>query len=369
MTAHAPHSARRTPSRSAAQPAAAPAPEGPAPQASRRSASSFLRRPETGALMGTVTVFIFFAIFGGAQFLTTGGVASWLNIAAELAIIALPVALLMVAGAFDLSVGSVVAGSSVTLAVVSGTYGMPIIVGILAALAVGAITGFVNGFIVVRTSVHSFIVTLATQFALAGLTLGLARVLTGSTSVSLSPDPFWKSAFGTLINGQFEVAIFWAIGIALVVAWVLQMTKFGNWIFATGGDNLSARAAGIPVAKVKISLFVASGLGAALVGIIQTMLYNGAQTGTGQSFVFNSIVAVVVGGVLLTGGYGSVIGVMLGCLTFAIVNQGIYYTGWNSDWAALILGILLLAAVLMNNTFRKLALSSGAPKTTTRKGH
>lgn len=319
-------------------------------------------RPETGALVGTLSVLIFFATFGGAQFLSTGGTASWMNIAAELAIIALPVGLLMIAGEFDLSVGSVVAASSVTLALVSGTYGAPAIIGIVAALVVGALVGFINGWIVSRSNVPSFIVTLAMQFALAGLTLGIARLITGSTSIPLSPDPVSKALFGTLIAGQFEVAIIWAIGIALVVAWILQMTKYGNWIFATGGDSQSARAAGIPVPKVKIGLFMGSALGASLVGIIQTMLYNGAQTGVGQSFVFNSVIAVVVGGVLLTGGYGSVFGVVLGSLTFAIVNQGIYYTGWNSDWASLILGILLLVAVLMNNTFRRLALSSGPRK-------
>ncbi|WP_125132915.1 ABC transporter permease [Microbacterium sp. 10M-3C3] len=329
----------------------------------QRTPGDFFRRPETGALVGTLLVFVFFAIFGGQQFLSSGGVASWLNIAAELAIIALPVALLMIAGEFDLSVGSVVASSSVILAVVSGTWGLPMIVGVLAALALGVLTGLVNGLMVSRTNVPSFIVTLAMQFALAGLTLGLARVLTGSTSIPIPADPFFKVLFGTLINGQFEVAIFWAVGIAVVVAWILQMTKYGNWIFAIGGDAVSARASGIPVAGTKIALFVSTSVGASLVGIIQTLLYNGAQTGTGQSFVFNSIIAVVVGGVLLTGGYGSVVGVMLGCLTFAIVNQGIYYTGWNSDWASLILGILLLAAVLMNNTFRRLALSGGKVKT------
>lgn len=319
-------------------------------------------RPETGALAGTVVVFVFFAIFGGQQFLGTGGTASWLNIAAELAIIALPVGLLMIAGEFDLSVGSVVAASSVTTAVISGAWGAPLFVGILAGLALGAVTGLVNGLMVTRTNVPSFIVTLAMQFALAGLTLGLARLITGSTNVPVTPDPISKALFGSLIAGQFEVAIIWAIIIAIAIAWILQMTKYGNWIFAIGGDAQSARASGIPVEKVKIGLFMSTSLGAALIGVIQTMLYNGAQTGTGQSFVFNTIIAVVVGGVLLTGGYGSVFGIVLGCLTFAIVNQGIYYTGWNSDWASLILGILLLAAVLMNNTFRRLALSASAGK-------
>ncbi|WP_251454034.1 ABC transporter permease [Microbacterium sp. Marseille-Q6648] len=332
--------------------------------------SAFLRltrRPEMGALAGTVLVFVFFAILGGQQFLAVSGTASWLNIAAELAIIAIPVGLLMIAGELDLSVGSVLAASSMTLAITSGYFGLPMVLGVILALGIGALAGFVNGLITARTNVPSFVVTLGMNFGLVGITLGLSRAITGTTSVPLDVDPFFKDVFGTLIAGQFEVAIFWALGVAVVIAWMLQMTPFGNWIFAIGGDKDSARATGIPVTRVKISLFVMSGLGAALVGVIQTCLYNGAQTATGQSFVFNSIIAVVIGGVLLTGGYGSVIGMILGTLTFAIVNQGIYFTGWSSDWASFILGALLLAAVLMNNTFRKLALSGGARKSSGKK--
>jgi len=353
MTVHLPSVPRLAESGSKA-----PAPQA-APPTSRRSLGQFARRSETGALIGTVGVFIFFAIFGGQQFLSAGGAASWLNVAAELGIIAIPVGLLMIAGELDLSVGSILAASSMTLAIVSGYWGAPLLLGIVAALAVGVGTGFINGVIVARTKVPSFVVTLASNFGLVGLTLGLSRVVTGTTSVNITPDAVTKGLFGTLIAGQFEVAIFWCIIVAAVVAWLLQMTKYGNWIFAIGGDSESARATGIPVTRVKVGLFMGSGFGAALVGVIQTILYNGAQVSNGQSFVFNSIIAVVIGGVLLTGGYGSVVGVILGTLTFAIVNQGIYYTGWNSDWASLILGILLLAAVLMNNTFRKLALSSG----------
>ena len=326
---------------------------------SRRSLRDLTRRPEAGALIGTLGVFAVFGVFGGTKFLSSAGASSWLNVAAELGIIAVPVGLLMIAGELDLSVGSVLAASSMTLAIVSGHWGGPMILGILLALAVGVVTGLVNGLIVTRTNVPSFVVTLATLSALAGLTLGLSRVVTGTTSVGLKPDATSKALFGTLIAGQFEVAIFWWIAVAGGVAWMLQESRYGNWIFAVGGDKESARATGIPINKVKVALYVASGFGAALVGVIQTILYNGAQVANGQSFVFNSIIAVVIGGVLLTGGYGSVIGVILGTLTFAIVNQGIYYTGWNSDWASLILGILVLVAVLMNNTFRRLALSSG----------
>jgi simple sugar transport system permease protein len=315
-------------------------------------------------LAGTLLVFLFFAILGGERFLGLEGMASWLNIAAELALIAIPVGLLMIAGELDVSVGSVVASSSITLAITSGHFGLPMIVGVIFALAIGTLSGLISGIITTRTNVPSLIVTLGMNFGLAGVTLGVSRAITGGTSVPIDVDPVFKAVFGSLISGQFSVAIFWALAVAVLVAWVLQMLPVGNWIFAIGGDRDGARATGIPVRRVKVSLFMFSGFGAALVGVIQTSLYNGAQTAAGQAFVFNSIIAVVIGGVLLAGGYGSVIGIVLGTLTFAIVNQGIYFTGWSSDWASFILGALLLAAVLMNNTFRRLALSGGRQKAT-----
>jgi simple sugar transport system permease protein len=325
------------------------------------------RRPEVGALAGTVLVFVFFSALGGRNFLSLTGAASWLNVGAELLIIAIPVGLLMIAGELDLSVGSVLAASSMTMAIVSGTLGAPLILGIVAALAVGALAGLVNGTVTSRTNVPSFVVTLAMNFGLAGITLGLSRAITGTTSVPVVIDPFFKQLFGSLIGGQVEVAVVWAVLVAVVIGFLLHFTPWGNWVFAIGGDKDSARATGIPVTRTKTTLFVLSGLGAAFVGVIQTCLYNSAQTSNGQSFVFNSIIAVVIGGALLTGGYGSVFGMVLGTLTFAIVNQGIYFTGWSSDWAAFILGALLLAAVLMNNTFRRLALSSGPRKASGKK--
>jgi len=343
-----------TPSSTSSSTTTAPA---PTPTFSGAALGNLVRRPETGALIGTVSVFVFFAVFGGEQFLSAGGSASWLNVAAELGIIAIPVGLLMIAGELDLSVGSVLASSSMTLAIVSGHWGLPVGVGILVALSLGLLTGFLNGLLVTSTNVPSFVVTLATNFGLAGLTLGLTRAITGTTSVAIDAGSPAKEVFGTLMADKFEVAIFWWVGVMVVVGWMLHVSRYGNWIFAVGGDNISARATGISVRNVKIGLFMGSAFGAALVGVIQTILYNSAQVANGQAFVFNSIIAVVIGGVLLTGGYGSVFGVVLGTLTFAIVQQGIYYTGWNSDWASFILGVLLLAAVLMNNTFRKMALS------------
>lgn len=323
---------------------------------------SFTRRPEMGALIGAVAVYIFFAVVGGDKFVSPQGSASWLNVFADLAIVALPVSLIMIAGELDLSIGSVIAGSSMTVALVSGTFGLPTWVGIIAGLLFGALVGFLNGYIITKTGLPSFIVTLAMMFSVAGLTLGLTRMLAGTVNISVDPDPISKALFGTFIGGTFGVTIFWALAVALFIAWIQYISRFGNWIYAIGGDAVSARAQGIQVGKVKTWLFVMSGTAAAFVGMMQTLTYDGAGVSKGQSFVFNSIIAVVIGGVLLTGGYGSVFGVILGTITFAVVVQGIYYTPWDADWASLIIGILVLAAVLTNNLFRRLALSAGTKK-------
>jgi simple sugar transport system permease protein len=337
----------------------------PAPHSSMPSIGSLVRRPEVGSLIGMIAVLVFFSIFGGANFLSAGGSASWLNVASELGIIALPVGLLMIAGHLDLSVGSMIPASSMTIAILSGHYGLPIIVGILAALGLGLAVGFINGVLVIRTKVPSFVVTLATLFALAGLTLGLSVILSGSTSVALKSGPAAKLLFGDYLGGKFQVTLFWWIAVILIVGFILNFSRFGNWILAMGGDAVSARNAGIPTDRVTIALFMSSGLCAAFVGMSQAILYNSAQVAAGQSFIFNSIIAVVIGGVLLTGGYGSVVGIVLGTLTFSIVNQGIFYTGFDANWASLIIGVLLLAAVLMNNTFRTMALTY-APRTKSR---
>jgi simple sugar transport system permease protein len=326
------------------------------------SLGGLLRRPETGSLIGMVAVFVFFAIFGGANFMSAGGTATWLNVASELGIIALPVGLLMIAGHLDLSVGSVLPASSMAVAIVSGHYQLPIPIGIVAALGLGLAVGFLNGLLVVQTKLPSFVVTLATLFAVAGLTLGLSVILTGSTSVSLTAPPWAKSMFGDYIASIFQVSLFWWAAAIVVVAFILNYTRYGNWILAMGGDAVSARNAGIPTDRLTIALFMASGVCAAFVGMSQAILYNSAQVAAGQSFIFNSIIAVVIGGVMLTGGYGSVVGIVLGTLTFSIVNQGIFYTGFDANWASLIIGILLLLAVLMNNTFRTMAMRS-APRT------
>lgn len=336
-----------------------------ASQSPRRGVSvgSLLRRPEAGAFLGLVAVLVFFAAFGGLTFLKPAGMASWLNVAANLGVIAIPVGLLMIAGELDISVGAMVPFGAMTVAVISGHYGLPIWLGIGVTLAFGLIVGLINGIMVIRTAVPSLIVTLGSLFAVQGIVLGLTVLITKSTSVALAVEGPAKALFGDfLFGGQLQVMVLWWLGLTALYVFFVHLSPKGNWIFAMGGDKVSARNAGIPTDRMTILLFVLSSTSAAFVGMCQAILYNSAQVAGGQSFIFNSIISVVVGGVLLTGGFGSVIGIFFGTLTFAIVNQGIYYTDFDRNWSALIIGVLLLVAVLMNNTFRKMALSYSPKK-------
>jgi len=326
------------------------------------SIGGLLRRPEAGAFLGLSAVLIFFGIFGGVTFLQPAGMASWMNVAANLGVIAIPVGLLMIAGELDISVGAMVPFGAMTVAVISGHFGLQIWLGVAASLSFGVLIGLINGYMVIRTAVPSLIVTLGSLFAVQGVVLGLTVLITKSTSVALTVEGPAKTIFGDFFfGGQVQVMVIWWLAITAAYIFFVHFSRFGNWIFAMGGDKVSARNAGIPTERMTILLFVLSSTSAAFVGMCQAILYNSAQVAGGQSFIFNAIISVVVGGVLLTGGFGSIIGIFFGTITFAIVNQGIYYTDFDRNWSSLIIGVLLLLAVLMNNTFRKMALAY-APK-------
>jgi simple sugar transport system permease protein len=320
------------------------------------------RRPETGSLVGLLLVYAFFSVMGGAVFIGAPGWSSWLNIAAEVGIIALPVGLLMIAGELDISVGSIIPASSVTTAVITGYFELPVLLGIASGLGVGLIVGYVNGVLVTRTTIPSLIITIGTMFVVMGLTLGLAVLIAGSTSVFLVPDPTTKLLLGTFIGGMFNVSIFWWIGFSLVLFFLLHVSPIGNWVFALGGDRVSARNAGIPTAGLTVALYMLSGFAAAFVGILQLMTYQNAQVAAGQPFIFNSIMCVVIGGVMLNGGAGSVVGIVIGTATFSIVNQGIFFSGLDPNVGSVIIGVLLLTAVLSNDGFRALALKYSTKK-------
>ena len=307
-------------------------------------------RPELAAFAGAVVVFVFFAVVGGPNFYSPAGIASWLLPAAEIGIIAIPVALLMIAGEFDLSVGATIASSGMIVAVTVNGFGLPVELGVVFALAAAAITGWVNGMLVIKTGLPSFIVTLATLFILQGCTVGLSKLLTGSTIISLNGAEEESFLTTLLVSkpGGFSLEILWWIVIAVFGAWVLGRTQFGNWIFAVGGNSSAARNLGVMADRTRVTLFVSSSVAAALVGVMQVLAFGSGDVTRGFQMEFQVIIAAVIGGCLLTGGYGSVAGAALGALTFGMAQQGIPFAGWDTTWFRAFMGGVLLIAVLIN---------------------
>lgn len=340
-----------------------------------------LLRPELGALAGLGATLVFFGVVAGSSGMFSAlGLGSVLEVSAEIAILAVPVALLMIAGEFDLSVGSMVAFSGMTFALLVREGGWPAWAAASMTLSLAGLWGAFNGLLVVRSRLPSFIVTLASLFVLRGLTLGGTRALTGRTVISglqpeLSSDPLSALLSGHALEPAFNllaewgwlaaradglptlpgvpVSVLWATSLTFALAWLLTRTGFGNWIYAVGGDADAARTMGVPVARVRVLLFVLTAIAAALLALLQVMDSGSADTNRGLRDEFEAIIAAVIGGTLLSGGYGSVIGAALGALLFGVVQMGIFYTGADTDWFEVFLGLMLLAAVLFNDALRR----------------
>jgi simple sugar transport system permease protein len=343
-----------------------------------------LKRPELGAVAGTVLVIVFFALTAGSSGLFSAkGVVNFMEVSAQLGVIASAAALLMIAGEFDLSIGSMIGFAGLVIAIPAVQWGWPIWASILLAFAVALAVGYLNGLTVVKTGLPSFIVTLGSLFMLRGLGLGLCRLFTGRTQVSGIREaaagdwlaPFFSGQFGQslmswlasigvlgtradgLPNVQgIPVSILWWIALTLIFTWVLLRTRYGNWIFASGGDATAARNLGVPVARVKVALFVLTALTATIFAAIQVLSTGSADTLRGTQKEFEAIIAVVIGGTLLTGGYGSAIGAMFGAFIFGFVQMGIFYTGIDTDWFKLFMGAMMVIAVLFNSYVRNRAM-------------
>jgi simple sugar transport system permease protein len=248
------------------------------------------------------------------------------------------------------------------------------------AFAGALAVGFLNGWIVVRTRLPSFIVTLASLYILRGLTIALSIVFSNRTIVSgvkeaagdsiipalfagiaFRPVFVWFSEIGVvdkLSDGSPAVqgipaVILWAIGLAFIAHVILTRTRVGNWIFAAGGDANAARNVGVPVSRVKISLFMFTAFCATVYATNQIFEFGSAASDRGLLKEFEAIIAAVIGGCLLTGGYGSIVGACFGALIFGVVQMGILFTGVPNDWFRVFLGAMLLFAVLFNNMIRR----------------
>jgi simple sugar transport system permease protein len=305
---------------------------------------------------------VFFAVLAGPAFRGVEGTAAVLNAAAPLGILAVAVALLMIGGEFDLSVGSIIGVAGMTVMLLTRQAGWPLWPAVGTAILVSLAIGLANGLLVVRTGLPSFIVTLGTLFALRGLTIAVSRLITRRTQLGgLDEVPGYESARLLLAStpvGPFRAAVLWWLVLAALGTWVLLRTRWGNWIYASGGGAEAARRAGVPVSMVKVGLFVTTALAACLVGVIQAVRFTGADALRGESQEFHAIIAAVIGGTLLTGGYGSALGAVLGALIFGMVQQGIVISGVDADWFQVFLGVMLLAAVLVNERVRGMAAGS-----------
>ncbi len=344
-----------------AQPPAAP-PAGAGPRTARRSpARRVLARPEVGALVGAIAVYVFFFAVA-PPFRQLDSLATVLYQASTIGIVAVPVALLMIGGEFDLSAGVAVITSALTASMLSWQLTQNVWVGVLVALAVSLGVGALNGFLLIRTGLPSFLVTLGTFLMLQGLNLAVTKLLTGNVATdSISDmDGFGQArkVFASSVDiagAQFKITVFWWLGFAAIATWVLLRTRFGNWVFAVGGDRESARSVGVPVAFTKIALFMSVGFAAWFVGMNQLFSFDTVQSGEGVGNEFLYIIAAVIGGCLLTGGYGSAVGAVIGALIFGMVTEGIVYANWNPDWFKFFLGVMLLGATLVNLWVRRQA--------------
>ncbi len=346
----------------------------------------WLIRPELGGIVGTLAVFTFFILFAGdSGMFNMQGVMNWGVVSAQFMIIAVGACTLMIAGEFDLSVGSMIGFAGMMIAIFLVVLGWPAWLSIILTFVMCMGVGALNGFIVIKTGLPSFIVTLASLFILRGFTIYLPQTIESKTIIGGIRDAaegdWFASLFGGTIGqgffrwlgengfiGVFErgtragepvvdgipMLMIWAVALIIFGHVLLTKTKFGNWIFASGGDAQAARYVGVPVNRVKILMFMFTAFCACVFATCQVMEFGSAGADRGLLKEFEAIIAVVIGGALLTGGYGSVIGAALGALIFGVVQQGLFFAGVESSLFRVFLGVILLMAVILNTYIRRM---------------
>jgi len=308
--------------------------------------------PEAVAFVSLLALFTFFSI-AASNFLTPISLANILTFASITGIVVIGVSMLMIAGEFDLSVGSNFAVASYVF-VLALKAGLNPILSMLMALLVSAGFGLMNGLIVTRTGIPSFIATLGTMLAYRGI----ARAIGSGTFATYTGAP--PALFGILnapldsINQLFNpsstlrVSIFWFILIALVMQVILRRTRYGNWVFATGGNPGAALSQGVPIKWVKISCFVLAGLLTGFASVMQLAYRLSVDPLRGVGMELIAVAACVIGGVRLNGGYGSVFGACVGMLLIQMLEQGLVLMHLPIEIFQAVTGLILIIAVISN---------------------
>jgi simple sugar transport system permease protein len=323
-----------------------------------------LLRRELSALVAAVAIFIAFWIIA-EPFRSWAAMGTILYQSATIGLMAVSVALLMVGGEFDLSSGVAVVTAAMVTSVLSVSVGLPLFVSMGLALGVSILIGVFNGWLVTRTGIPSFLITLSALFMLFGINLGFTKFVTSAVSTPsmagvagfdvIQTIFAFKIQFGGVGGPQFSILILWWLVFVAIATYVLLRTRIGNWILASGGNAASARAVGVPTTRVKIGLFAFVGFSAWFYAMHQLSGYNTVQAGSGVGGEFLYIIAAVVGGCALTGGAGSAIGSAIGALIYGMTVQGIVYAGWDPNWFRFFLGLMLLLAVLLNLNVKRMS--------------
>jgi ribose/xylose/arabinose/galactoside ABC-type transport system permease subunit len=302
------------------------------------------RQRETGIIAVGVILFAAFSLLSNGSFDSVENWGGITSAASELGIVTVGVALLMIAGEFDLSVGANFSFAALVMAtMVQDHYNAG--AALVVCLAIGAGIGLLNGLVTVLLDIPSFITTLGTFFLWTGVTL----IVTGGETVTiLPPTPALLNVLGGVVSGQIRSELLWWLGLALVTGVVLQRTVTGNWFFAVGGKRLAAVEAGVPVMRTRVLAFVTCGILAAFAGAVQLGHLDSMSASFGTTYQLEAIAASVVGGTALMGGRGSMLGAVVGTLILAMLDSGLILSGVSPYWYEAVVGIILVLAVAMH---------------------
>ena len=311
-------------------------------------AKALLSRPEIAALLMLLVVIAGFSAYA-PQFASSGNMRVMLFALPELGIVALGVGILMIAGEFDLSVGSVFALVPMLIVVAMGKWGLPPALAILLGLGLGLLVGYLNGWITLTFSIPSFVTTLGMLF----MARSIATVLSGGFPPPFPANtPTWVFVADL---GLFRASMLWFVLFALMLGVMLHYSNLGNWIFATGGQRQAAGDMGIDTRRVKLFCFMLCSFLAGFAGMITTFRLKSALPALGEGLELQAIAAAVIGGTSLTGGIGSVIGFIVGTGLIRVIDNGLVMARIDANWFRFAIGALTIVAVILNSTVRQRA--------------
>jgi simple sugar transport system permease protein len=299
-------------------------------------------------LLVFVVLLAIFQIFTpGHTFFQRANLYSLARLAPDLGIVALGVGILMICGEFDLSIASTIPMSSFVFVKLLG-FGVPLWANLIATLCVGMVVGLANGFLVTRTRLPSFILTLGTMLFWRGLLYASSLMMPIGIRSWLPPGSWLENMFAAVLGGVFPVQALWFAGLAILLGVILRFTSFGNWIFVTGDNETAARAMGINTARVKVIAYMGVGFLCALVGLIQCLRIESFTANQGIGFELKAIASAVVGGTSLGGGIGSVLGIVIGTATIQIIESGMILLGLPAFGIGAFIGAVVILFAVLN---------------------